>query len=79
SFLSILSKVADQKYQGAIQGYASSTGSLASIIGLITGGLIYGWIGVTTFWIPGVLLLIIFALSFKLVAIENSSFAKIDD
>lgn len=79
SFLSILSKVADQKYQGAIQGYASSTGSLASIIGLITGGLIYGWIGVTTFWIPGVLLLIIFTLSFKLLAIENSSFAKIED
>lgn len=79
SFLSILSKVAGQKYQGAIQGYASSTGSMASIIGLITGGLIYGWIGGTTFWIPGVLLLIIFVLSFKLLAIENSSFSNIDD
>ncbi|MFQ5652231.1 MAG: MFS transporter [bacterium] len=79
SFLSILSKLADQKYQGAIQGYASSTGSLASIIGLITGGVIYGWIGVSTFWIPGTLLLTIFALSFKLLAIENSSLAKIDN
>ncbi|MDN5200929.1 MFS transporter [Fulvivirgaceae bacterium BMA10] len=71
SFLSILSKVAGQKYQGVIQGYASSTGSLASIIGLITGGLIYGLIGATTFWIPGILLLIIFALSFKLLTIEE--------
>ena len=71
SFLSILSKVAGQKYQGAIQGYASSTGSLASIIGLIAGGFIYGIIGVTTFWIPGILLLIIFALSFKLLAMEK--------
>ncbi len=71
SFLSILSKVAGQKYQGAIQGYASSAGSLASIIGLITGGILYGLIGVTTFWIPGILLLIIFVLSFKLLAIEK--------
>jgi DHA1 family tetracycline resistance protein-like MFS transporter len=78
SFLSILSKVAGQKYQGAIQGYASSVGSLASIIGLITGGLLYGLIGATIFWIPGILLLIIFVLSFKLFAIENSSSAKID-
>ena len=76
SFLSILSKVADPKYQGAIQGYASSTGSLASIIGLITGGVIYGWIGVTTFWIPGTLFLIIFALSFKLLAIEKTQSAE---
>ncbi|NIR46944.1 MFS transporter, partial [candidate division KSB1 bacterium] len=79
SFLSILSKVAGKKYQGAIQGYASSSGSLASIIGLITGGLIYGWVGVTTFWIPGILLLTIFVLSFKLVGIEQTYAAKIDD
>ena len=79
SFLSILSKIAGQTYQGAIQGYASSTGSLASIIGLITGGLVYRWIGVTTFWLPGVLLLIVFVLSFKLLALENSSFSNIDD
>ena len=76
SFLSILSKVAGQQHQGAIQGYASSTGSLASIIGLIAGGLIYGWIGVTTFWIPGILLLIIFALSFKLSAIKEPDSAE---
>ena len=76
SFLSILSKVAGQQHQGAIQGYASSTGSLASIIGLIAGGLIYGWIGVTTFWIPGILLLIIFALSFKLLAIKEPDSAE---
>jgi len=72
SFLSILSKVAGQTYQGAIQGYASSAGSLASIIGLITGGLFYGWLGVMTFWIPGILLVVIFALSFNLMSVERS-------
>ena len=72
SFLSILSKVAGDTHQGAIQGYAGSAGSLASIIGLITGGVIYGWIGVATFWIPGILLLLIFALSFKLLPLERA-------
>ncbi|NIW79187.1 MAG: MFS transporter [Calditrichae bacterium] len=78
SFLSILSRVAGQQYQGAIQGYASSTGSLASIIGLIIGGLIYGWIGVSTFWIPAMLFLMVFALSFKLLPIEGAYADKID-
>jgi MFS family permease len=73
SFLSILSKVADKKYQGAVQGYASSAGSLASILGLISGGFIYGLIGETIFWIPGILLFIIFLLFFKLRTIPSSS------
>ena len=71
SYLSILSKVAGKKYQGAIQGYASSAGSLASILGLIFGGLLYGLLGETIFWIPGILLLIIFGISFKLLAIQK--------
>ena len=52
SFLSILSKVAGNKYQGAVQGFASSMGSLASILGLIAGGLIYGQIGNAIFLYP---------------------------
>jgi MFS family permease len=70
SFLSLLSKAAGSKYQGVVQGYASSTGSLASIIGLITGGIVYGLIGIYIFLIPGILLLLIFLLSFKLLARE---------
>ena len=73
SFLSILSKVAGKKYQGSIQGYASSAGSLASVIGLITGGIIYGFIGEATFWIPGILMFILFVLSFKLLSIQPST------
>lgn len=72
SFLSTLSKVAGQKYQGAIQGYASSAGSLASIIGLVSGGLIYGLIDMKTFWIPAILMLVIFVLSFKLARLEKT-------
>jgi MFS family permease len=72
SFLSLLSKVAGKVYQGAVQGFAGSAGSLASIIGLISGGLIYSQIGSATFFIPGSLILLIFVLSFRMVKIEKS-------
>jgi MFS family permease len=72
SFLSHLSKVAGQKYQGAVQGLASSAGSLASIIGLIAGGFIYGILAVKTFLIPGFLFLLIFVLLILFLVIEKS-------
>ena len=49
SVMSILSKRAGTVHQGAVQGVASSFGSLASIIGLIVGGLLYNLIEVTIF------------------------------
>ena len=63
-FLAVLSKIAGTTNQGAIQGYASSAGSLASIIGLLSGGIIYGIIGIKTFWIAAILMLVIFLLLF---------------
>ena len=38
SILSIISKASEEKYQGTIQGFAGSAGSMASIIGLVIGG-----------------------------------------
>ena len=43
SFLSILSKSAGEKDQGTVQGVANGAGSLASILGLIIGGWLYGF------------------------------------
>lgn len=57
SFLSILSQSAGEKYQGAVQGFASSAGSLASIIGLVIGGFVYQAIGKIIFVIPSVLII----------------------
>ncbi len=65
SFLSILAKIAGEKHQGAIQGYASSTGSLASIIGLISGGFIYSFFGTIIFVIPAILMVLISVLSLR--------------
>jgi MFS family permease len=45
TFTAMLSKRAGNAYQGAVQGFASSTGAAASIVGLICGGLLYTWVG----------------------------------
>ena len=48
SFMSILSKQDGIDNQGVVQDVVSSIGSQDSIIGLITGGLLYNTIEVTT-------------------------------
>jgi len=48
SFMSILSKQDGIDNQGVVQDVVSSIGSQDNIIGLITGGLLYNTIEVTT-------------------------------
>lgn len=67
SFLSLLSRIAGEKYQGSVQGFASSAGSLASIIGLITGGILYASTGTVTFLVAAVIMFVICLLSIRLV------------
>lgn len=73
SFLAILSGVADDRYQGTIQGLAGSAGSLASIIGLMSGAFIYRFAGVNTFLLAGALMLIIAAAAIRLKRIEKEA------
>ncbi|HAA13914.1 MAG TPA: MFS transporter [Cytophagales bacterium] len=63
SFLSILARTAGKEHQGAVQGYATSAGSLASIIGLIAGGVIYGQIKEGTFWIAAIIIFMVCLVS----------------
>jgi len=72
SVMSILSKRAGTVHQGAVQGVASSFGSLASIIGLIIGGLLYNLIGITTFLICAGVIFVVFIMSFRLLKIKES-------
>jgi MFS family permease len=51
SFLSVLSEIAGKKYQGAVQGYGGSAGSLASILGLVGGGFLYAQLQANVFLI----------------------------
>ncbi len=72
SFLSILSKYAGDEQQGAVQGVANSAGSLASILGLLLGGLLYGSIGNVTFYTAATLLFVIFLLSFRMFKFKKT-------
>jgi MFS transporter, DHA1 family, tetracycline resistance protein len=67
SVLSILSKTAGKKYQGSVQGLASSAGSLASIIGLVAGGILYSNFGEWTFLISAITIFGVHILSFRLI------------
>src|SRR5919112_2235240 len=71
SIVSILSKRAGTTHQGAVQGIASSFASLASIIGLTAGGLLYNLLGNTTFLISAGVIFTVFILSFRLLRIRK--------
>jgi MFS family permease len=67
SFMSILSRRAGSKLQGAVQGIAGSFGGLASILGLTLGGFLYNSIGAITFLISAGVIFSIFLMSFQLL------------
>jgi DHA1 family tetracycline resistance protein-like MFS transporter len=67
SFMSILSKRAGTVLQGAVQGVAGSVGGVASIIGLIGGGVLYDMIGGATFLISAAVIFSVFVMSFRLL------------
>jgi MFS transporter, DHA1 family, tetracycline resistance protein len=67
SFMSILSRRAGSKLQGAVQGIAGSFGGLASILGLILGGFLYNSMGGFTFLVSAGVIFVIFIMSFRLL------------
>lgn len=64
SVMAVLSRVAGGTYQGAVQGFASSAGAVASVAGLILGGLLYNWIGVGVFPVSAVTILVVAVVAF---------------
>ena len=72
SFMSILSRRAGSKLQGAVQGVAGSFGGLASIVGLTLGGFLYNSIGGATFLISAGVILAVFVMSFRLLKKEEA-------
>ena len=71
SYLSILSKLGGEKQQGSVQGVANSSGSLASIAGLIAGGYLYGETGSSTFLFTAAMLALVLLLSFRMPSVES--------
>ncbi|TWJ01470.1 MFS-type transporter involved in bile tolerance (Atg22 family) [Mucilaginibacter frigoritolerans] len=71
SFMGLMSYLGNENTQGAIQGFASSAGSMASIIGLITGALLYHQFQENVFLLASILLLLIAIVSLRLISIEK--------
>lgn len=59
SFLSLLARIGNHQIQGAIQGYGNSMGSMASMFGLVLGGLLFETMETTVFAIGSGIFLII--------------------
>ncbi len=66
SFLSLLSDRAGEENQGYIQGIGSSAGSLASIAGLLAGGILYSHFHSSVFLLTAVLVFGVGVMSFGL-------------
>lgn len=71
SFLSLLSKIAGKKYQGTVHGFAGGFAGLASITGLILGGLLYEMLEGRAFLLAGMVIYTVFLLNFRLRHFEK--------
>ena len=68
SLLAVLAKAANPNIQGTVQGLAGSLAAVASIAGLLVGGLLYSALGPRVFVISGALTLLTFAVAFAIPA-----------
>jgi hypothetical protein len=46
-----------------VQGFASSVGAIASIVGLILGGFLYNWVGAGVFAVSAATILVVAAVA----------------
>lgn len=66
SMVALIAKITEDRVQGLVQGLSGSTMSLASVIGLLAGGLLYEIIASTTFWLAAGCAFLAFLLAFRL-------------
>jgi MFS family permease len=65
SLLAIISKSTDEDVQGAVQGFAGSVAAVASIFGLLGGGLLYGLLDARIFIVSASIVTLVFLLSLR--------------
>ena len=65
SLVALVAKVASADLQGEVQGLTGSAGSLASIVGLASGGFVYEAIGAKTFLISAAFMAIAMLMSLR--------------
>ncbi|MCG8406604.1 MAG: MFS transporter [Phycisphaerales bacterium] len=72
SYMSVLSKVGSEDSQGMIQGLGASVGSLASIMGLVVGGLLYNSLTAGTFALSAIIIYASALLSIRTSSVSSS-------
>jgi len=75
SVLATLSKAAGKKSQGSVQGYASSFGGIASIIGLTIGGILYELLGAGIFIVSAGIIYTVFFMALGLFCFRKDVLA----
>ena len=63
SLMALLSMATGREEQGAVQGFASSGGAVASTLGLLVGGLLYGVLGTGVFLLAFAITMIVMVLA----------------
>ena len=66
-----LSLAAGRRYQGAVQGLAGSAGAIASILGLLVGGVLYTKLESEAFGLSSLTIFAVFLLAFRLRNVER--------
>jgi MFS family permease len=73
SVVSLLSKAAGERYQGAVQGVAGSLGAAASILGLILGGVLFGVLEGSVFLLSAGTIFVAAALSLPTLRLRRAN------
>ena len=72
SFVALLSNTGNEDTQGAIQGVASAAGSLASIVGLVSGAFLFNLLHSNIFFVTAAFMAGIALLSIPLIKMEKA-------
>jgi MFS family permease len=66
SLMAVLSRVAGDTHQGAVQGFAQSVGAVASILGFVIGGVMYDALAENVFTSSAVIIYVVTLVAFTL-------------
>jgi MFS family permease len=72
SLQAALARISGKTYQGAVQGLAGSLGAVASIAGLVVGGVLYASVGAGVFQLSTAIIVAVSVLSLALPRDERS-------
>ncbi len=71
SVAALTSRAAGERHQGAVQGFAGASAAVASILGLVVGGFLYGLLGGGLFLVSALVILAVAATSLGIRASEG--------